>query len=66
MTKADQMRNHAENCGTLAEKTEKPADRARFKRMEDAWKELAKTQDWLDGHAPELPREQAHELRDSK
>jgi len=49
MNKADEMRTHAENCAELAQHAEKPADKARYNRMEAAWKQLASNEEWLEG-----------------
>jgi hypothetical protein len=53
MTTAQQYRENADNCAQLAEAAENEPARNRFKRMEQAWRALAKEQDWLDGE----PRE---------
>ena len=47
--KADEMRQNAENCAEMAGEAKTRAERARFSRMEKAWQDLAKSQDWLDG-----------------
>lgn len=47
--KADDMRQNAENCADMAKEAKRQPDKTRFKRMEEAWSDLAKTQDWLDG-----------------
>jgi hypothetical protein len=49
MNKSTAMQMHAENCAELAELSEEECSRRRYKRMEQAWLELAKTQAWLDG-----------------
>jgi hypothetical protein len=46
---ADEMRRNAENCAELAQHSNRSADKARYKRMERAWSDLADTQEWLDG-----------------
>jgi hypothetical protein len=43
------MRKNAENCGELAERATTDHEKARFKRMERAWDNLADNQDWLNG-----------------
>lgn len=48
-SKAKTMRQNAENCSEMAQEAKTRAEKARFSRMEAAWKELARTQDWLDG-----------------
>lgn len=50
-SKADDMRRNAENCAEMAQDSKIRADKARFKRMEGAWSDLAKTQDWLEGRS---------------
>lgn len=47
--KADEMRRNADNCAEMAHESRTRADKARFRRMESAWNDLAETQDWLDG-----------------
>ena len=47
-TKGDEMRKHAENCSEMAQ-TSKLPDKASFLRMAEAWRNLAQTEDWLDG-----------------
>jgi hypothetical protein len=52
MKQSDHYLENAENCAQLAASaTDEPTQR-RFKRMEDAWRALAKEQDWLDGEVP--------------
>ena len=46
---SERMRKNAENCGELAERATSDQQKARFKRMERAWDNLAANQDWLDG-----------------
>jgi hypothetical protein len=48
MTIAEQYRENANNCAQMAEAAEDKPSRNRFKRMEEAWRALAKEQDWLD------------------
>jgi hypothetical protein len=43
---------NAANCAQLAEEAADKPTRQRFKRMEAAWRALAKEQDWLDGEVP--------------
>jgi hypothetical protein len=43
---------NAENCAQLALDASDEPTRKRFQRMEAAWRELAKEQDWLDGEVP--------------
>lgn len=58
--KSDEFRDNAANCLHLAEQTDSPPARARFKRMALAWSALAAEQDWLDGRL--VPNERAAEL----
>jgi hypothetical protein len=54
MKQSDIMRDRAENCRLLAERaTGKPALR-RYLRMAQAWRALAREQDWLDGEVSPL------------
>ena len=49
MQNSDDLRKNAENCAEKAESASTPQDRARFKRMEKAWENLANNQAWLEG-----------------
>lgn len=49
MQKSDDLRKNAENCAEKAQIATTPHDRARFKRMEKAWENLANNQAWLEG-----------------
>ena len=49
------LRKNAANCATLEEKASTQAARNRFRRMADAWRSLAHTQDWLDGLISPVP-----------
>jgi hypothetical protein len=49
MTNSEALKEHARNCEELADDAERPAERARFRRMADAWKSLAKLEAWLEG-----------------
>jgi hypothetical protein len=42
-------RKNAENCAEKAQTATASQDRARFKRMEKAWENLANNQAWLEG-----------------
>ena len=54
MKESDLLRDNAENCLQLAERTEiQPAFR-RYMRMAEAWTALANEQDWLDGEISPL------------
>jgi hypothetical protein len=46
---AEQMRQSAESCLTLADTAANEPARRRFLRMAEAWKALADNKDWLDG-----------------
>lgn len=50
------MRQNAEACAEKADNAATPNEKARFKRMEKAWDNLANTQEWLDGEKAELPQ----------
>ncbi len=49
MKKSDDLRKNATNCAEKAQTATAPQDRARFKRMEKAWENLADNQAWLEG-----------------
>ncbi|MGY4573165.1 hypothetical protein QA639_10665 [Bradyrhizobium pachyrhizi] len=49
MKQSQHFRDNAENCAQLAERADDAPTYNRFKRMEAAWRALAKEQDWLDG-----------------
>ena len=51
------LRKNAENCAEKAEKASSEPEKARFKRMEKAWENLADNQAWLDGDQAEPPPE---------
>jgi len=50
------LRQNAENCAEQAEIAGSPHEKARFKRMEKAWGNLADSQEWLEGEKSELPK----------
>jgi hypothetical protein len=52
VTKSEEYRENARNCGELAAEAKDLPSRNRFKRMQDAWLALAEEQDWLDGELP--------------
>lgn len=54
MRQSDILRNNAENCLLLAERSEGRPAYNRYSRMADAWTALAKEQDWLDGEIPPI------------
>ena len=56
MQKSDDLRKNAENCAEKAQIATTPHDRARFKRMEKAWENLANKQAWLEGGQEGRPR----------
>ena len=47
MQKAEELRNHAENCAELAQAA--APNNKRFERMAEGWKTVAENQAWLDG-----------------
>jgi hypothetical protein len=49
MTQSKQFIDNADNCAQLAERATDEPTKRRYKRMETAWRALAKEQDWLDG-----------------
>jgi len=49
---SDTFLENAERCAHLAEIAVNEPTFRRFKRMEDAWRALAREQDWLDGEIP--------------
>ncbi|WP_298375305.1 hypothetical protein [uncultured Bradyrhizobium sp.] len=49
MKQSQHFLDNAENCAQLAERADDEPTYNRFKRMEAAWRALAKEQDWLDG-----------------
>jgi hypothetical protein len=55
MRLSDRFRENAENCAELAIRATDEPSRARYERMEAAWRALAKEQDWLDGKETPVP-----------
>jgi len=49
MQESDDLHKNAENCAEKAQTATTQQDRARFKRMEKAWENLAASQAWLEG-----------------
>ncbi|KWV52259.1 hypothetical protein AS156_11060 [Bradyrhizobium macuxiense] len=49
MKQSQHFLDNAENCAQLAERASEEPTYNRYKRMEAAWRALAKEQDWLDG-----------------
>lgn len=49
LTKSEQYRDSARNCGELADEANDFPSKNRYRRMQDAWLALAEEQDWLDG-----------------
>jgi hypothetical protein len=49
MKNSDRFRENADNCLHLAERTTSEASSKRYLRMAEAWRAVAKEQDWLDG-----------------
>ena len=52
LTKSEQYRENARNCGELADDAKDLPSKNRYRRMQDAWLALAEEQDWLDGQLP--------------
>ncbi len=55
MKQSDLFRENAENCLQLAERADGEPAFKRFLRMAEAWRALAKEQDWLDGEVTPTP-----------
>jgi hypothetical protein len=49
MKQSQHLLDNAMTCSKLARRTTDKQAKIHFKRMEDAWKALAREQDWLDG-----------------
>jgi hypothetical protein len=49
LSKSEEYRANARNCGELAAEAKDLPSQNRYKRMQDAWLALAAEQDWLDG-----------------
>jgi hypothetical protein len=49
LTKSEQYRENARNCGELADEAKDFPSKNCYRRMQDAWLALAEEQDWLDG-----------------
>jgi hypothetical protein len=49
LSKSEEYRENAHNCGELAAEAKDAPSKNRFKRMQDTWLALAEKQDWLDG-----------------
>ena len=54
MKQSDLLRENAENCLQLAERSEGQPAFKRYSRMAQAWTALATEQDWLDGEISPL------------
>ena len=52
LSKSEEHRENARNCGELAAEAKDLPSKNRFRRMRDAWLALAEEQDWLDGQIP--------------
>jgi hypothetical protein len=48
-TRSEDFLLNAENCAELAEEATSTPAKARYRRMEAAWRALAQEQQWLDG-----------------
>jgi hypothetical protein len=55
MKQSEHFLVHAKHCALLAQSAAHMPTRARYKRMEAAWRALAEEQDWLDGEAAPAP-----------
>jgi hypothetical protein len=49
MKQSQHLLDNAVTCSKLAKRTTDKQAKIHFKRMEDAWRALAREQDWLDG-----------------
>ncbi|MBR0796305.1 hypothetical protein JQ615_13000 [Bradyrhizobium jicamae] len=49
MKQSQHFLDNADNCAQLAERATDEPTFNRYKRMEAAWRALAREQDWLDG-----------------
>jgi hypothetical protein len=57
MKQSQHFLDNAENSAQLAERATDEPTYMRYKRMEAAWRALAKEQDWLDGEvAPDAKK----------
>ena len=66
MKNSQHFLDNADNCAQLAERaTDEPAHR-RYKRMESAWRALAREQDWLDGEVSPIPAAIANKSQKSR
>ena len=54
MKQSDIFRNRADNCRLLAEQANGEPAYKRYLRMAQAWRALAREQDWLDGQVSPL------------
>jgi hypothetical protein len=52
MKQSQHLLDNAMTCSKLAKRTTDRQMKVHFKRMEDAWRALAREQDWLDGAIP--------------
>ena len=64
MKQSQHFLENAENCAQLAERASDEPTHNRYRRMEAAWRALAKEQDWLDGKTSpsEKPAERSTEF----
>lgn len=56
MKRSEHFIENAENCALLAERAADEPTHQRYRRMEAAWRALAREQDWLDGETPSVPK----------
>ena len=54
MKQSDIFRDRADNCRLLAEQANGEPAYKRYLRMAQAWRALAREQDWLDGEVSPL------------
>jgi hypothetical protein len=52
MKRSRHFLENAENCAQMAERAQNEPNYNRYKRMEAAWRALAREQDWLEGQVP--------------
>lgn len=52
LSKSDEYRENARNCGELADAAKDLPSKNRYKHMQDAWLALVEEQDWPDGQLP--------------
>jgi hypothetical protein len=63
MKQSQHFLDNADNCAQLAERASDEPTYNRYKRMEAAWRALAKEQDWLDGETSPAGDTPAHAVQ---